>query len=388
MAQQLILDRQFDANGDPLSGALAYVYDTGTTTPATVYTTTALSTPTANPIVADSEGTFAQAFYGLSTALKVVYKTSAGVTRYTMDPALLASISTSEAADVSADPFTGVASTNVQDQLEEIQGNITDNTANQNTLTQTGGSSNAYTLTPPVAITAYAAGQKFLVRLNHRNTGAATLNVSGLGAVAVKVYFGGTLSDPPPGSLLVGDVYDIVHDGTRFVIAGRSNIVAAGTFGTAAAFDFDISTAAFRGYRITIFALTHSAAATRTICFQVGTGTAASPTITTSGYTYNQIYRAVGGAVSGTDSTSAAFGILSGGEMGNGFPNVVDAEIYFGGSLQASVAKSSTRISSGEVTTAISASLAPVASPTVLRILLDGAGNITGGVYRIEGIPL
>lgn len=51
-----------DANGKPYSGALAYFYQTGTTTPATVYQDNALTTPHASPVVANSEGRFPAIF--------------------------------------------------------------------------------------------------------------------------------------------------------------------------------------------------------------------------------------------------------------------------------------------------------------------------------------
>ena len=58
MANQLIfaLPRVTDSNGDPASGALAYFYQTGTTSPVTVYTDTGLSVAHASPVVADSGG--------------------------------------------------------------------------------------------------------------------------------------------------------------------------------------------------------------------------------------------------------------------------------------------------------------------------------------------
>ena len=49
-----------------------------------------------------------------------------------------------------------------------------------------GGSSNAYTLSPNRTIAAYAAGIDFLFLANHANTGAATLNVSGLGVKDIR----------------------------------------------------------------------------------------------------------------------------------------------------------------------------------------------------------
>lgn len=45
-----------DANGDPLSGGKVYTYETGTATPKAAYQDQALTTPHANPIILDSNG--------------------------------------------------------------------------------------------------------------------------------------------------------------------------------------------------------------------------------------------------------------------------------------------------------------------------------------------
>lgn len=387
MAQQLLLETQFDDNGDPLAGALAYVYLTGTTTPVTVYSDTGLTTPHAQPIVANAAVLFAQAFYSGASALKVVYKTAAGVTRYTRDPAPLASISTSEAADVSFTPATGISSTDVQSAVEEVYGAITDTTANQNILTQTGGSGNAYTLAAPTTISAYAAGQKFLIRINHQNTGPATLNVDGVGAVALKVYFGNALSDPPAGSLQVGDVYNIAHDGTRFVIVNRTDRIAVGTIAApVAALDFDIP-GIYRAVRITVSGFTHNAGADRNLAYQLGTGTAASPVITATGHTTNSVVSFFNSAPVATGVAFATMGLLSAGEGGTVGQNTIEATIS--GLLaagQSAVSLSATVSTSTGVTTGVIASFGATTLPTVLRILLSGSGSITGGSYLIEGM--
>lgn len=46
----------FDNNGDPLSGGKIYVYEAGTTTPATTYTGPSGQVPNSNPIIANSAG--------------------------------------------------------------------------------------------------------------------------------------------------------------------------------------------------------------------------------------------------------------------------------------------------------------------------------------------
>lgn len=77
-----------DENGVPLSGAKYYFYLSGTTTPATVYSDAALSTPHANPVVADSAGRFAPIFFAPETALRAVLKKAdnSTITKFDFDP--------------------------------------------------------------------------------------------------------------------------------------------------------------------------------------------------------------------------------------------------------------------------------------------------------------
>jgi hypothetical protein len=79
----LLFDARFralDSSGNAYSGAKLNVYTAGTTTPITLYTTSALSTTQANPVVADSAGRFAQIFTAEGLTLDLLLTTSAGVT--------------------------------------------------------------------------------------------------------------------------------------------------------------------------------------------------------------------------------------------------------------------------------------------------------------------
>lgn len=67
-----------DSSGLPYSGALLYFYQSGTTTPITVYQDSAKLTPHASPVVADSSGTFAE-IYVDTDPYKYVLNTAAGV---------------------------------------------------------------------------------------------------------------------------------------------------------------------------------------------------------------------------------------------------------------------------------------------------------------------
>lgn len=74
-----------DANGDPRSGAKAYFFDAGTTTPQIVYTTAALDIPHDHPVVADSSGSFPAVFLTEESTYRLRVETSAGVTLHDVD---------------------------------------------------------------------------------------------------------------------------------------------------------------------------------------------------------------------------------------------------------------------------------------------------------------
>lgn len=79
--------RATSSNGLNLDGARWYFYQTGTTTPQSVYTTAALSTPHTNPVVADAAGKFANIYFDASLSYRGVLKSSDDVTIiYDIDP--------------------------------------------------------------------------------------------------------------------------------------------------------------------------------------------------------------------------------------------------------------------------------------------------------------
>lgn len=75
-----------------------------------------------------------------------------------------------------------------------------------------GGTADAFTLMPSPAITAYAAGQAFHFLAVGTNTGAVTVNISGVGAKAVQAS-GSALAG---GEIVSGKLYSIRYDGTQF----------------------------------------------------------------------------------------------------------------------------------------------------------------------------
>lgn len=75
----------------------------------------------------------------------------------------------------------------------------------------TGDDSYAITITP--AITAYSAGMRFRFKTDVANTGAATLAVSGLSAIAIKKFHD---QDLATGDIEAGQIVEVVYDGTNF----------------------------------------------------------------------------------------------------------------------------------------------------------------------------
>lgn len=94
-----------------------------------------------------------------------------------------------------------------------------------------GGSANAYTLTPTTALPGYVANMVALFSPAAQNTGASTLNISGLGTKTIKTIDGATLSSA---DLVVGQYYAAVYDGTDFrLLAVTKRYVDGLAFSTA-----------------------------------------------------------------------------------------------------------------------------------------------------------
>lgn len=210
-----------DGNGDPVSGAQAYFYYTGTTTPESVYTDAGLGTAHPHPLIADAYGVFPEVFHAADHAIKVVVTDSLGGTLYTIDPVPI----TASAASAANVMFTPVSDNTATDVQQAIANNTVlavanrDSLANESQIAVTGGSGNNYTITSPEPITAYAIGQSFLVQFDRDNTSAVTLNVDGVGAKAIKEYkYAATPSSLVAGELLQHSVYRMVYDGTQFIL--------------------------------------------------------------------------------------------------------------------------------------------------------------------------
>jgi hypothetical protein len=95
-----------------------------------------------------------------------------------------------------------------------------------NPVAASGGAANAYTLTPSVALAAYVTGEVYSFRANHTNSGAATLNISGLGAKAIKKHTLAGKADVASGELQSGQPVQVCYDGTDMVLQSRTPVAA------------------------------------------------------------------------------------------------------------------------------------------------------------------
>jgi hypothetical protein len=83
--------------------------------------------------------------------------------------------------------------------------------------TATTGTATAYVLSSGLSLTAYATGQVLRIIPNNTNTGAATINVDGLGAKSLTKQGAAALD---AGDLVSGRVYELAYDGTQFQVVG------------------------------------------------------------------------------------------------------------------------------------------------------------------------
>lgn len=238
---------QFFTNaGVPMASGLLYTYAAGTTTPLVTYTDSTGLVANTNPVILDSRG---EASIWLSTVgYKFKLATPTNVDIWTQDNIYSGWLTptanlpmggfkfTGAANGVAATDFAtygqlqtlagwaptgdlpmggfkftgagaGVALTDfaTYGQLQNSEGTLLTAVAGTNTVTAT--------LTN---LAAYAGGQVFTFIPTGANTGAVTLNINSLGAIAVTK--GGAVA-LAAGELVIGAAYQLVYDGTRFLIS-------------------------------------------------------------------------------------------------------------------------------------------------------------------------
>lgn len=121
MAQFLAPEQLENSSGVPLNGGKKHVYQVATTTPLSLFSDEGMTTPAANPIVADESGAFAGVFLA-ETKCKQIITTSADVTVFTRAVEYTIGVTNTIAADdVSYDNATsGLAAETLQEAVDEV----------------------------------------------------------------------------------------------------------------------------------------------------------------------------------------------------------------------------------------------------------------------------
>jgi hypothetical protein len=96
-----------NSNGVPISGALLQFYATGTTTPATVYADSGLTTPLTNPVVANGDGMFPAVYLDPTVTYRIQWQTPTGGVIADIDPANL-DVGAATQAQVNSGTASGV----------------------------------------------------------------------------------------------------------------------------------------------------------------------------------------------------------------------------------------------------------------------------------------
>ncbi len=119
---------------------------------------------------------------------------------------------------------------NVNDSARELEAMIARNALDHNGSVTSGGSANAYTVTPNRTIASYSDKLTMVFTANHSNSGAPTLNISSLGAKAIVGPSGAALiSGDIVSGAIVSVVYDLANDWFQLLSQRAATPVASGT---------------------------------------------------------------------------------------------------------------------------------------------------------------
>lgn len=180
----------FDNNGAPLVGGKLFTYIAGTTTKLSSYTSSTGLSANANPVILDYRGE-CNLWIPANTAYKFVL-----------------------APSTDTDPPTHAIWT-------------VDQIVNSQLLTLYGGvdtgAVNTYILTFAASFTAYGDGILIYWIPSHSNTGPSTINVNGLGPVAILNQDGTALYE---NEIVANQVATIMYKGTGFILVSTTGVAA------------------------------------------------------------------------------------------------------------------------------------------------------------------
>jgi hypothetical protein len=217
--------------GSPAAFGFAYFSLSGTETQVPIYADEGLATQRSSPVRLDANGVLPPCYTALGEPLRVNITDVNGtsVRGYPMDNIVPLIASELDASGTSFSPTDDIPETNVQDAIETVAAlfsNQGSNLARNFTPYTTGGTVNAYTITPFPPVIGYEPNQSFLVRPDRANQGAATLDVNGNGARPLKkVGPTGAAVELDPGEIQPYREFQAVYDGSSFMmVSGRDHV--------------------------------------------------------------------------------------------------------------------------------------------------------------------
>lgn len=224
------VNRAFDMNGATVPGAFMRVFENNSSTLAQIFASLDPDVPLAQPVQADANGVFPDIYVNSAAPLRVLISAPdpvdsnlIGVTLpgYPMDNIVPLASEVTGAANIPFSPTEALPQENVQAAIEAAAASSSGQTelvARSLTAWVTGGTLDAFSLTPDPALVDYGSWSAFLVQFNRAPTGASTLNISGLGTRQLrKIGPAGTAIDLVSGDIPTGATVLVVYDGTRFI---------------------------------------------------------------------------------------------------------------------------------------------------------------------------
>lgn len=190
--------------GQPYAGGMLFFYVSGTSTPATTYSDSALTVPNTNPVILDSAGNAGNVFLSPSINYKVILKDANSVQIWAFDP-----VYPPGTASVVSASWGGTSA----------------------------GSANALTVTAPSF--SLQSGQSIAFIAGLTNTGSATLNPNSLGNILI---YKDSVIGPVPltgGEIIAGNLVNLFYDTSLTGFHFVSPVQVTGIIGEIRTFAFN-----------------------------------------------------------------------------------------------------------------------------------------------------
>lgn len=202
-----------DGDGSGFPGAKLYFYTANTTAPLDTFSDATLLVANSNPVVADPNGRFGPIFLGAGT-YDVLCKDANDAAIWEADdvavPALTAASTTSPGVIEIATQSEANAGTSA---LLAMTPATTAGALQSGAFTYAAdtGAANVYVATLAPVPSAYGSGMEVFIRFSNSNTAASTLNVNGLGAIAIKKAGRSGYDALVAGDIITGVAYTLFY---------------------------------------------------------------------------------------------------------------------------------------------------------------------------------